>query len=259
MVLIPSSVTLIRMMLSIIGLWAFLPDKGRTTIYQCKDAAGTTVFTDSPAQLTQCVSFERKTPEPETENPRSSPSQISDEPLPHQKTPQDPAFLDPYAPPPDEFDRHPSAPSADAFQQKLYTETPPREESAPAALHLTRIDNAMVVQVLINRRQHVHLIVDTEASMTVLSHNLAAELGLLSSPEVSLGTLNTAGGTIQATTTNVQEIRAGSAIAHNVPVAVYDLPNLIPGISGILGTSFLNNFKVTFDPEHALLHLDPHQ
>ena len=95
--------------------------------------------------------------------------------------------------------------------------------------------------------------------MTVLSHNLAAELNLLSGAEVALRTLNTAGGPIQVNTTNAQEIRAGSAIARNVPIAVYDLPNLIPGISGILGMSFLNNFKVTLDPEHALLHLDPNK
>lgn len=247
MILIPSSITLIRMMPLLIGLCTFLPDKGWTTLYQCKDADGTTVFTDSPAQLTQCVALDPDTLSPESDAPPSNPSPIPEEPPLHLETPQDPAFPDPYAPTPDEFDPRPPAPSAD------------QEESAPATLHLTGIDNAMVVQVLINRKQYVHLLVDTGASMTVLSHNLAAELDLLSGAEVALSTLNTAGGPIQVKTTNVQEIRAGSAIAPNVPVAIYDLPNLIPGISGILGMSFLNNFKVTLDPEHALLHLDPNK
>ena len=226
MLLIPSSRTLIRMIPLLIGLGTFLPDKGWTTLYQCKDADGTTVFTDSPAQLTQCMSLDPDTLSPESDATPANPSPI-----------------------PQKFNPRPSPPSAPSADQ----------ESAPATLHLTRIDNAMVVQVLINRKQYVHLLVDTGASMTVLSHNLAAELNLLSGAEVALRTLNTAGGPIQVNTTNAQEIRAGSAIARNVPIAVYDLPNLIPGISGILGMSFLNNFKVTLEPEHAMLHLDPNQ
>ncbi len=53
----------------------------------------------------------------------------------------------------------------------------------------------MLVQVLLNRKQYAHLIVDTGASMTVLSYDLASELGLLSGAEVSPDTVNTVGVT----------------------------------------------------------------
>ena len=95
----------------------------------------------------------------------------------------------------------------------------------------------MPVQMLLNRKQYAHLIVDTGASMTVLSYDLAIELGVLSGAAVSLDTVNTAGGAVQVNATHVKEIRAGSAVARNVSVVIHDLPNPIPGVSGLLGMS----------------------
>lgn len=244
MTLVPSPRRCIRMAVVILGLWALPLVEGETTLYQCTDASGTTVLTDSPAQLTNCVGLDSTTFAPKADVPQNIVPNARKQSPPH--VPDQPAFPEP------RYD-----PATAPFEHEQPLDVLPQEESAPATLHLTKIDDSMLVQVFLNRRQYVHLLVDTGASMTVLSYDLAVELGLLSGAEVRMETINTAGGSVQVTMTHVKEIRAGSAIARDVPVAVHDLPNLIPGVSGLLGMSFLNNFKVTLDAERGLLHLDP--
>jgi len=246
MVLVPSPKTLVSTTVVVITLWTFPATKGSTTLYQCMNAEGTTVFTDSPAQLTHCVALDPETLAPKVEAPQNVTPMAREHQRPYPRTPQQPVLPDP---------RDDPAPAS--FEQEENSEMPPTDQAAPATLPLTKIGNAMLVQVLLNREHHAHLIVDTGASMTVLSYDLAIELGILSGAGVNLDTVNTAGGSVQVNMTHVKEIRAGSAIARNVPVAIHDLPNPIPGVSGLLGMSFLNHFKVTLDAEQKTLHLTP--
>ena len=246
MALVPSPKTLIIATVVVIGLWTFPVAKGSTTLYQCRNAAGTTVFTDSPAQLTHCVALDPETLAPKVDVPQNVAPMARENKQPYTQTPQQPALPEL---------RYDPAPAS--FEQEENFEMPPTDQAAPATLPLTKIGNTMLVQVLLNRKQHAHLIVDTGASMTVLSYDLAIELGILSGAGVRLDTVNTAGGSVQVNMTHVKEIRAGSAIARNVSVAIHDLPNPIPGVSGLLGMSFLNHFKVTLDAEQKTLHLAP--
>jgi clan AA aspartic protease (TIGR02281 family) len=117
----------------------------------------------------------------------------------------------------------------------------------------------MVVQVLINGTQSAHLIVDTGATMTVLSYEIGVELGLLSGSGVDLSTVNTAGGSVQVSMTKVDHLQVGEAHAEQVQVAIHDLPDGISGVSGLLGMSFLKNFTVTLDSDRGFLYLTPRQ
>lgn len=247
MAIVPSPMTLVRMTLLVIGLWMFPIVEGWTTLYQCLNASGTPVFTDRPAQLTNCMVLDPETLAPKTDVPQQSIIPMAREnEQPYSETSQQPAFPDPG-----------HDPAMASFEQDQNFKSPPHNEAAPVTLPLTQIGDAMLIQVLLNRKQYAHLIVDIGASMTVLSHDLARELDLLSSAEVSLETVQTAGGSVQVTTTHVKEIRAGSAVARNVPVAIHDLPDPLPGVSGLLGMSFLNQFNVTLDAEQGTLHLEP--
>ncbi len=122
---------------------------------------------------------------------------------------------------------------------------------------VTKLGGSMVVQVLLNGAVDAHLIVDTGATMTVISYDLGIELGLLSGSDVSINTVNTAGGSVQVSMTHVGTIQVGSAKASNVAVAIHDLPDSISGVSGLLGMSFLRNFEVTLDADRGLLRLLP--
>ncbi len=64
--------TFVGMALLVIGLWTFPILKGWTTLYQCLNASETTVFTDSPAQLTNCMALDPETLAPKTDVPQRS-------------------------------------------------------------------------------------------------------------------------------------------------------------------------------------------
>ena len=248
MAIVSSFMPFIRITLLVIGLWTFPIVEGWTTLYKCMDVSGATVFTDRPQQLTHCVALDPETLDLKTTVPQNTTSKAREHEQPNPNILQQPAFPDPQDDP---------TPASSEPQQNF--ESPPHGEVTSTTLPLTQIGNAMLVQVLLNRKQYAHLLVDTGASMTVLSYDLAMELDLLSGTEVTVETANTAGGSVQVTTTHVKEIRAGSAVARNVPVAIHDLPNPIPGVSGLLGMSFLNKFNVTLDAKQKTLHLVPHK
>ena len=112
-----------------------------------------------------------------------------------------------------------------------------------------------MAQVRLNHSTDAHLIVDTGATMTVLSYNIATALGLLSGSDNSINTVNTAGGSVQVSMAHLEHIQVGGAEAKHVAVAILDLPDGISGVSGLLGMSFLNKFLVTLDAGNSLLHL----
>jgi len=146
-------------------------------------------------------------------------------------------------------------------QEKLFEETQeddaPDSPIKPITVPVTKIGGSLVVQVLLNGSVDAHLIVDTGATMTVLSYDLGIELGILSGSDVSLNTVNTAGGSVQVSMTYVETLQVGSAKVSHVPVAIHDLPDSISGVSGLLGMSFLRNFEITLDADRGFLRLLP--
>lgn len=190
-------------------------------MYRCSDASGSTIYTDSPAQLQQCTAVS-----------------------PGNAQTVGPAF----SAPPDQRRPEPTLSIATAV---------PSEGSAksPVTIPVQRSGSLLVVQTQLNDSRSARLILDTGASHTILSHEIARDLGLLANAHVSSVTLKTAGGTVQAEMTQVGAIRVGEAEAKNVPVAIHDLPDAPAGIDGLLGLTFLQQFLVTLDTQKGELHL----
>jgi len=214
----------------------------KATMYRCFDTTGTTVLTDTPAQLQDCTVLDPKKPSGQisTPTPRKA-KRISRSR--HRRPVSAPQRV---APPP---------------QEELFEET--QEDDAPTSpikpitVPVTKIGGSLVVQVLLNGSVDAHLIVDTGATMTVLSYDLGIELGILSGSDVSLNTVNTAGGSVQVSMTHVETLQVGSAKVSHVAVAIHDLPDGISGVSGLLGMSFLRNFEITLDADRGFLRLLP--
>jgi len=216
------------------------------TNYRCLDDEGKPVLTDSPAQLQNCqpidLNMKPGMVDPLGQMKLSSPTNLNRRDAIRRPSPVPP----PVQPPP------PPESSEEAVEEKQ-----PADSELPIAIPLTRIGGSMVVQVLLNGTQSAHLIVDTGATMTVLSYDIGVELGLLSGSGVDLSTVNTAGGSVQVSMTKVDQIEVGQARAENVQVAIHDLPDGISGVSGLLGMSFLKHFTVTLDSNRGFLYLTP--
>ncbi len=225
------------------GSMLILLQQSWATIYRCLDEDGITVHTDSPAQLYNCQPIENnsrlksssskptraKTPPPRSRATHKRSQRMTRPQVPHQGDPTS---------------RH--------NEEKQTSSKKKSEGPPPITVRLTKIGGSHVVQARLNQTRDVHLIVDTSATMTVLSYDVATELGLLSGSENDISTVNTARGQVQVSITHVAHMQVGGAEAQNVSVSAHDLPEAISGVSGLLGMTFLKNFVMTV---RGLLHL----
>jgi clan AA aspartic protease (TIGR02281 family) len=135
--------------------------------------------------------------------------------------------------------------------------TPARRSSAPAppsyAVPLRRDGNAMLVEALVGGTLRTRLLLDTGAEFTVLSTAAARHLAL-NLGNAAVIPLRSASGVFFAPMIKVPSIAVGDAAAYDVEVVVHDAT---PGLDGLLGMSFLDNFLVTISASDAKLMLTP--
>jgi clan AA aspartic protease (TIGR02281 family) len=189
------------------------------------------IFTDSPSQLDDCIVVNRAVTSPPTRVPPPDPVMVEPpkpEPLPVAPLPLD-TGLD-------------STPGL-ADQQNQVT------------VPVKRAGRSLTVQARLNGTHSARLIVDTGADITILSHEVARDLGVTPTSSSPTVTLNTVGGSVRADVVRLGTIAVGSAEVRNVPVAVHTLPDAPPEVDGLLGLTFLDKFLVTLDAQKGELHL----
>jgi len=123
---------------------------------------------------------------------------------------------------------------------------PAQKTSEPEGFeaNLVRRHELWFSEVMLNNRLKRYLIVDTGASFTLISRQVANDLGIIideNSPSVPASTVS---GFILTPLVTLSSIRVGKAEIEDVDVAVYTMPS---GNDGLLGNSFLNKFKVVID------------
>jgi predicted aspartyl protease len=115
----------------------------------------------------------------------------------------------------------------------------------------------VLVPVFVNGRGPHAFVLDTGASATVLSPDLAAALRI---ETVASEPMTGAGGVLQATLGRVSSLTVGSAALQDVSVMVADflteLGNVVgEKLDGVLGYNFLRHFRVTLDYPNGVLWL----
>ena len=121
----------------------------------------------------------------------------------------------------------------------------------------SRLGPHIIVNALLNNLVKAELIVDTGASLVVISQQIADKLGLeLKDKEkerILLVTL--ADGTkVEAKAVLLKSIKVGEVEVENVPTAV--LNREVTSEDGLLGMSFLEKFLVSIDPKENRLILE---
>jgi predicted aspartyl protease len=127
-------------------------------------------------------------------------------------------------------------------------ETP--SEPAPLFAAPTRVDRIgrVMAPVMINGTGPFRLVVDTGASHSTFSPQLAAALGLAPSLEAPL-LLNGVTGAAEVPTVTVARIQAGDMLVRNAQVPVV-LSSIMAGADGILGVAGLRNERILVDFRH---------
>lgn len=111
-------------------------------------------------------------------------------------------------------------------------------------VNLVRRHELWLSEVILNDRLKRYLIVDTGASFTLISRQVSDELGIIISENSPSIPASTVSGFILTPLVTLSSIRVGKAEIRDVDVAVYTMPS---GSDGLLGNSFLNQFRVVID------------
>ncbi|HSK29667.1 MAG TPA: retropepsin-like aspartic protease [Candidatus Limnocylindria bacterium] len=112
---------------------------------------------------------------------------------------------------------------------------------------------AAIVTALLNNNVNANLILDTGATVTVISRRIASLLSLRLSGSM-MG--HTVGGPISAPVARLGSLKVGTAEVSELSVIVHNFsPH--PGIDGLLGMDFLGQFQIRLDSQKQLLGLLP--
>ena len=143
-----------------------------------------------------------------------------------------------------------------------YTTSFPAHTSEPSEAELPegqaivpyyRQNSVIIVDVTINDRITRPFAVDTGASYTVISPEIARELRITPARDAPEIILQTANGRIQVPLVNIDALKIGTLETPNVTAAVHDIDDSSQ-ISGLLGLNMLNRFQMTVDStEHQLI------
>jgi clan AA aspartic protease (TIGR02281 family) len=155
----------------------------------------------------------------------------------------------------------PPADLAATAQQGIRSLAPLLREAAPRSARgeetlvtLHRARGNWIADVRLNGSRTARFVVDTGASLCVVSPELAADLGVRPGPRAEMVPMQVVGGVTAGPRVSLASVRVGDADAENVAAVIHSIG---PGIDGLLGNSFLGRYTVTLDPDRGVLVLRP--
>lgn len=120
---------------------------------------------------------------------------------------------------------------------------------------LRRDERALMLDATLDKRTSVRLMLDTGATYTTISEDLAEKLGydLEGAQQVRITTAN---GQVMLPRIRLKSISLGGYTATNVDATVMPMPGNVP-FSGLLGLSFVKNHRITIDTQASHLMIEP--
>jgi clan AA aspartic protease (TIGR02281 family) len=125
-----------------------------------------------------------------------------------------------------------------------------RGEDSEGRVRLERWGGGWVAEVVINNAARGRFLVDTGASITAISRELADGLGIAPGRPPVMLKLQTMSGELKAPLVSIAVLKVGSVEAKDVSAVVHDVPG---GLDGVLGNTFLDRYSVTFNTRQGLL------
>jgi clan AA aspartic protease (TIGR02281 family) len=130
-------------------------------------------------------------------------------------------------------------------------------EGVESIIRFSPTSGHITVPVLLNGTNNSTMLFDTGAAITVLSRDLAQNLGLRVEPGKSIK-LRTVAANVQAQVATLDSITVGEFTKTNFPVAVVDLGRENnKRFDGILGMDFLSTYIIRIDNQANNIFLSP--
>ena len=118
-----------------------------------------------------------------------------------------------------------------------------------STIRMDRSRGGWIADVVLNDSRRARFLVDTGASVTVLSPELADVLGIAPSSRSRVMRLQTLAGETEAPIVMIPSLRVGDLEARDVIAVIHETA----GLDGILGNTFLARYTVTLDARQGLL------
>lgn len=150
-----------------------------------------------------------------------------------------------------------AAAARDGLQTLEPVTRPPARHPPPygeARIPLRQARGGWSAEVVLNTMQKARFLVDTGASVCVISPELANVMGIKPRRDARSIKLQTISGSTEGLLVTIPSIRVGQAEAKKVYAVIHEIG---PGVDGILGNTFLSHYEVTLDPKQGILHLRP--
>jgi clan AA aspartic protease (TIGR02281 family) len=147
-----------------------------------------------------------------------------------------------------------AAAARDALRALAPLAAPPAHDARspePAPITLRQFHGGWVTDVVLDERTTATFLVDTGASVCVITPELAVALGIRPGAGPSM-TLQTLAGRTSGPLAKISSLRVGEAEANDILAVIHPLDG---GLEGILGNSFLARYTVTLDPARGVLDL----
>ena len=141
------------------------------------------------------------------------------------------------------------------FSEAQGTGWPDAEQQMPG-IPLRRSGNHFIVAATLADGRDIDLLIDTGASMTILTPEVLARSGIRNRETGRTGVFNTANGPVEAPVLQLDSLAVGDWQVGQLEVGVLDLGS-VAGVDGLLGMNFLSHFQFFIDQNEALLRLHP--
>jgi tetratricopeptide (TPR) repeat protein len=128
---------------------------------------------------------------------------------------------------------------------------------AATSVPLQLAGNAMLVRALVNQHHRALMVVDTGASVTLVRPLVLTRLGVTLPADAPRRRMTVVSGATMDVPFLVLSVQVGEARIDNLLVAVVEAFPGDPDLDGLLGSDFLNRFKVGFDQGGRLMTLTP--
>ena len=155
----------------------------------------------------------------------------------------------------EEVETRKSSKETSTSQPREITQSPlPAKVAEPGGVtvDLVRSGEVSFAEVVLNGNLKQYLVVDTGASFTTISRGAAKELGITIDEYTPVIPTTTASSVIFNPLVTLRSVRVGEAEVENVDALVHNLPG---GSAGLLGNSFLSEFKVVLDSVNGKMTL----
>jgi clan AA aspartic protease (TIGR02281 family) len=151
----------------------------------------------------------------------------------------------------------PAAPETITTPSTVGVSVPATPSITNAVVPMELQPKALFVTAHINNHKDGHFILDTGATYMSISNEMAEELGL-DLTRTEMIPITTANGRIEVPKVVLKSVKVNGLEAKNVEATVMNFKK-DASFSGLLGLSFINQFKLTIDPNKGHLLFEPLQ